>query len=82
MGWPRDRRGARVRGVHRSAALTGASFNPARWFGPALVDGQWETAWVYILGPIVGALAAGFGYKAIVLDQQIQPSDRPIDKLP
>jgi len=62
--------------------LTGAGFNPARWFGPALVDGQWEQAWLYILGPIVGALAAGFGYKAIVLDSQLAPSDRPIDKLP
>lgn len=62
--------------------LTGGSFNPARWFGPSLVDGQWETAWAYILGPIVGALLAGFGYKAIVLDPQGRVGDRPIDKLP
>ena len=62
--------------------LTGAGFNPARWFGPALVDGQWEQAWVYIFGPILGALAAGFGYKAIVLDAQGRIGERPIDKLP
>jgi glycerol uptake facilitator protein len=62
--------------------LTGGSFNPARWFGPALVDAQWETAWAYILGPIVGALAAGFAYKAIVLDPAGRIGERPIDKLP
>jgi glycerol uptake facilitator protein len=68
--------------VFTFGALTGGSFNPARWFGPALVDAQWEQAWLYILGPIVGALTAGFAYKAIVLDQQLAPSERPIDKLP
>ena len=41
--------------------LTGGSFNPARWFGPALVSNEFADAWVYVLAPIVGAaLAAAF----------------------
>ena len=31
--------------------LTGGSFNPARWFGPALVADSFSDVWVYILAP-------------------------------
>ena len=34
---------------------TGASFNPVRWFGPALAGGYWENASLYLLAPFVGA---------------------------
>ncbi|CAG8685703.1 269_t:CDS:2, partial [Dentiscutata heterogama] len=38
---------------------TGASLNPARTFGPALITGDYGTAnWIYYLGPILGALLA------------------------
>ncbi|MGI8925651.1 MAG: aquaporin [Tepidiformaceae bacterium] len=41
--------------------FTGASVNPARSFGPALVENQWDDFWVYIAGPAIGALAiSGF----------------------
>ncbi|CAG8686912.1 13065_t:CDS:2, partial [Cetraspora pellucida] len=38
---------------------TGASLNPARTFGPALITGDYGTAnWIYYLGPLLGSLLA------------------------
>jgi MIP family channel proteins len=48
---------------------TGAGLNPARWLGPALVSGSFPDFWIYIVGPIAGALAAAVGYRALVLER-------------
>jgi MIP family channel proteins len=48
---------------------TGAGLNPARWLGPALASGHYSDFWVYIAGPVIGALLAAFGYRALVLDR-------------
>ncbi len=46
--------------------LTGACYNPARWFGAALVGNTWGGTWPYLAGPIVGSLLAVGVFKFIV----------------
>jgi len=41
-----------------AAPISGASMNPARSLGPALVSGQLADAWIYVAGPLLGALVA------------------------
>jgi MIP family channel proteins len=48
---------------------TGAGLNPARWLGPALASGTYGDFWIYLVGPVFGAIAAAFGYRRLVLDR-------------
>lgn len=42
--------------------LTGASMNPARSLGPALVSGTFDAQWLYVVGPIGGAILGAVTY--------------------
>lgn len=49
------------------AAITGASMNPARTFGPALAGGYWQNNLVYWIGPIIGGVLAALFYEYVIL---------------
>ncbi len=50
--------------------LTGGSFNPARWFGPALIGDEFGGTWLYIVGPLLGALLAALVYRFVIAGPQ------------
>jgi glycerol uptake facilitator-like aquaporin len=58
-------------GVMVIGPLTGAGFNPARAFGPALVSGEWDGfshfVFAYLLAPVVGAVVAARVYFSLFI---------------
>ena len=49
-------------GVFIAGPVTGGAVNPARALGPMLVAGDLTSAWLYILGPIIGGVLAALLY--------------------
>jgi aquaporin TIP len=47
--------------------LTGAALNPARAFGPELVQGFWDDAWIYYTAPLLGGAVAALLYDYLYL---------------
>ena len=45
--------------------VTGASMNPARSLGPAVVASSWSDIWIYLVGPAIGALLGGALYQVV-----------------
>jgi MIP family channel proteins len=45
--------------------ISGASMNPARSLGPALVSGTWESQWLYVAAPLIGAVLGAITYQFI-----------------
>ena len=43
--------------------ISGASMNPARSLGPALISGTWTAQWVYLTAPFLGAGMAALVYR-------------------
>lgn len=54
--------------------ISGASMNPARSLGPALIAGKWAHLWLYLAAPLLGALIAVFTCRAIRGDETAVPS--------
>jgi MIP family channel proteins len=45
--------------------ITGASMNPARSFGPAVIGNLWQAHWIYWLAPVTGMMAAARIYEIL-----------------
>ncbi|KAJ6805041.1 aquaporin NIP1-1-like [Iris pallida] len=45
--------------------ISGASMNPARSLGPAIVERRYEAIWVYIVGPITGTILGAWAYNLV-----------------
>jgi glycerol uptake facilitator-like aquaporin len=50
--------------------ISGASMNPARSLGPAIASSNYKSIWVYIVGPIIGAVSGALVYNLIRLPEQ------------
>lgn len=60
---------------------TGAGLNPARWLGPAVASGRFDDFWIYVVGPLAGALIAALVYRTFVLEDRGLIPQRPKDEL-
>jgi aquaporin-4 len=72
-GWHGFAIGGMVFLIHLIAVpLTGASVNPARTFGPAVISGFWEFHWLYWAAPILGGVVAGLLMNYIYVKKEEQ----------
>jgi MIP family channel proteins len=53
-------------GVFIAGPVTGGAVNPVRALGPMLVAGDLTSAWLYILGPIIGGVLAAMLYDRVL----------------
>ena len=65
-------------------SITGAAMNPARAFGPEVVQQDFTNFWIYWIGPIVGGLVAAFLYTFLFLQPSAPaaPQARPVVNTP
>jgi MIP family channel proteins len=54
--------------------VTGASMNPARSFGPALIASEWTDFWIYVLAPLTGAIAGALLYGLVRHEPESDPA--------
>jgi aquaporin TIP len=54
--------------------LTGAMMNPARAFGPMLVQNVWSNGWIWYIGPLLGGALAALAYDSLYLTPRLRPA--------
>ncbi|KAK9739673.1 Major intrinsic protein [Popillia japonica] len=68
-----------VAGINFAAAsYTGASMNPARSFGPAVWNNDWENHWIYWVGPLTSAVVGSVIYRFLFINIYNRSSINPI----
>ena len=55
--------------------ITGASMNPARSLGPAIVHSEYRGIWIYMVAPILGAISGAWVYNVI------RYTDKPVREI-
>jgi len=65
--------------IFGGGAVSGAAMNPARWFGPAVIQNDYSDFWIWWLGPIAGALGAAALYAYVLLEEVPEPGTSEID---
>jgi aquaporin Z len=70
--------------VFAIGSVSGAALNPARWFGPALVQNSWSDGWIWIAGPLIGAVLAAVLYEYVFLGAvpPLDPQEPPMSEGP
>lgn len=63
--------------IFATGTVSGAALNPARWFGPAVLGGHWDDFWIWIVGPIVGAVVGALVFNDILLAGEGLEDERP-----
>lgn len=58
--------------------ISGASMNPARSLGPAIIAGLWQSQWIYLLAPCIGTILAAVTYQWLRHPENIIPQ-QPAD---
>jgi len=73
---------ALIAGVFVGGPYTGGSLNPARSLGPALFAKTMGTYWVYVVGPLLGALAAALIYRGFMsIGSCVKPMEIPTQSM-
>ena len=62
--------------IYMGGPYTGAAMNPARAFGPELVQNYWNNAWIYWVGPLLGGVIAALTYHHLYL-RTLSPVEPP-----
>jgi aquaporin Z len=65
--------------IFAGGGVSGAAMNPARWIGPAVVQGDFTDFWIWIVGPIVGAVIAALIYNEVILEKDHTVGDEEFD---
>lgn len=57
-------------GVAIAGPISGASFNPARSIGPAIINSDYKYLWIYIVSPIIAAISGGALFEFISKEKE------------